>query len=288
MDDLAWVDPIGDVYQLTEGPDIDVEYGIDGRLMPTSTLTEEPFVEADGSQLLDVRIPPRDVVLRAWPRGTDEHDFRLTIEKYGYAFNPKRGIGRLRSTRPDGTQRDLNCVAKFIPSAETLQNGVESNTLLSVIQFRALDPFWYDTADVPFDPWTTGSSARGWFPWTFPITLANSSVFVQPVVDNYGQYDAWPLWIITGPGSDLVIRNTTTDAWFALDYTLDVGEVVTIDARQPGKKFVRSSTGQNLLPKFDGDFWAFVEGLNDVTIEFGALTPASSVQLYLKHRYNAP
>lgn len=290
MDSLTWIDPDGVSYQLTAGPDIDVEYGVTGRLMPLFEVEMEPLPSSPGSRVRGARVIPRPVGTKVWLHADTEAAFRLVQEKYGWAFQPTRGTGTLRSTRPDGTQRDLRCVASFIPGPESLDNGVESYQLGCALVFTSPDALYTEVSENVFE-WNPGAGVGEQFPWDFPFVFASSTIFAADTIVNYGQHPAWPLWEIVGPGSGLEVTNLLTGRVLGLDYELAEGETVSIDTRTPGNKTVTNNLGTpNLFGKLTGKMWAFEALANGLQIAYAGAdaSAGSKVRLRLRCNFNAP
>jgi len=76
------------------------------------------------------------------------------------------------------------------------------------------------------------------------------------VVTNAGNAPAYPVFTITGSGTEFTVINSTTGKQFVIDATLTAGQTITVDT---WKKTVVRSDGASILNLFDGDFFT-IEG----------------------------
>lgn len=155
-------------------------------------------------------------------------------------------------------------------------------------EFVATDPWWRDIGDSAVD-FTVSSDPGAFFPMLFPWRLASSEVFAVALVENDGDVAAWPVWTVTGPGSDLVLGNDTTGERLALAHTFGPGESVTIDT-QPGAKTVTTPDGSSLFSSLSPDsvLWALGAGATSVQVQFAGATAASRVALRYRRRWLTP
>jgi hypothetical protein len=280
---LSWVDPDGNEYALTGSGAIELLVGRQGALMPPVAFSEEEVPSYPGARLREARHGVRDVDLPLCITAASELALWEARRAWAYRFDATRGDGKLRSTGPDGSQRDLTC---------RYSGGLQGNEGLDVsgaywMEFvatlRAVDPYWYGRNAV-LTSFVLGSLS-GWFPM-FPLRLASSSIFSDASLAVLGDKEAWPIWEVTGPGSALMLRNLTTGKLLSLSSALSAGEKVTIDTR-PGRKSVTRGDGTNLFPYLDAtsSLWSLRPGSNSLRVELSGATAASAVQLSYYPRY---
>jgi hypothetical protein len=102
---------------------------------------------------------------------------------------------------------------------------------------------------IPSD-WSTGSST-------------------ESAVNNEGNHDAYPYFIIYGTIEDPQITNTTTGESFSLDYTLTAStERIEVDVRNRTVVYYASAgaTGTNIRDKFTGDWFELSAGNNTLKL----------------------
>jgi hypothetical protein len=201
--------------------------------------------------------------------------------------NPMKNEGKLKSVSADGSQRELNCL---------YTSGLEGNEDKDnqgfwwkkiILVFRAFDPFWYDSSSI-VQTFKINENPGLFFP-ILPLRLASSTVFADITIDNTGDVETYPEWIVQGPGESIVLTNLSTGETTSLDLSLEAGETVTIDT-SPNAKTVTKSDGSNLFYTLsdDSSLWALQEGNNSIQIQMANATADSSIQLTYKNRYWGP
>lgn len=274
----VWIDPEGSMLPLA------VEWRASGRFAPPHEREEDTVPGQPGARLRAVRHGPRDFSLALWITGTDEADLRTQMRSLTYRMDGVRGDGKIRVTAPGGDQREITCrVTGGLEMSEVLGESSGPTVQRAVATFRAVDPYWADTADVVQD--FTSAAAPSFFPM-FPLRLASSEVFVDSTIANDGDVAAWPVWHVYGPGSALVLRNLSTGERLELTATLSTGEFVTVDTR-PGAKTITKNDGTNLFPQLStmSALWALQRGPTLLRVEMTGTTSASSLRLTYRTRY---
>ncbi len=280
---ISWVDVDGNEYLLTNIPSIGPLAGRRGVYMPPISFQEEEVPLQPGARLRRVRVSTREIDLPLRIEAVSDSEFRSTLRAWLHRFNPARGDGKLRIVAPDGSERELICRYADGLMGEERSEIAGPYWQEMVLVFRAVDPYWY-ARNAVVATFVAGAVA-GWFP-LFPLRLASSSIFTDTAVDNIGDVEAWPEWQITGPGSNLVLRNLSTGKLLSLTVALAAGETVNIDTR-PGRKTVKRGNGANLFGSLSAtsSLWPLQRGVNSVRIELSGSTVASSVQLSYIPRY---
>lgn len=286
---LQWIDPVGTVLTLRSGSDASTQEGFTGRFWPPPLFETERVPLQPGQRFRNVvhgatglTVP---VVLR--PTG-GAGALRSSLRTWAHLLDPTRGDGTLRVTAPAGDQRDLVCRC-----AGGLDAMVEDDAsdlyghLPAVLHFVTEQPYWQDVSDT-VSSWQLNAATATFFPF-FPLRLSNSTIFADVTVDNTASdVEAWPVWTITGPGQNPVLRNLSSGKVLNLPVTLLTGESVVIDTR-PGQKTVTKQDGSNLFGSLASppQLWSLTAGLiNSVRIELNnAIAGVSQVQLNFKKRY---
>jgi hypothetical protein len=273
---VTWIPPSGDPLAFALGGDIYALANVSGLAgMPTVRYSELVVPLQPGSRWQNVSHGPRDVVVPVDILGPEDPMDRLVA-----AVDPTLGDGRLRVTRHDATERELFCRLIDFSGLREATDRLDGWT--AALVFHAVDPYWYDrnSSSLIFSP----GESPSFFPF-FPLTLGASEVSTEATVNNDGHVTTWPVWTITGPGS-VTATNTTTGETWDLDYTLDDGEVVTVDTR-PGVKTVVSSTDGDLFANLtdESSLWALAKGTNTVTVTMAAASSASQLLLSWQRRW---
>ncbi len=283
VEGLVWIDPAGTEYDLMRW----LRRGRSGFLSLSFDHVEEDVPGEAGTRLVEVTTGPGELSLPMLIELPTLADLWRERRLLNHLFDPTRGDGRLRSTAPDGAVRDLYCRHRGRLFEEENPSNFNPDPAWQrfTLTLRAHEPYWRDAAERVATYATTGTIAE-WFPFP-PLRLVSSTVFATPTIDNPGAVEAWPLWLITGPGADPVLRNVTTGEVLRIAGTLGAGERVTIDTR-PGAKVVEKSDGTNLYPQDGSTLWALSPGLNAVEIQMVNATGESRVQLNFASRYREP
>jgi hypothetical protein len=283
-DSISWISPDGLEYSISDNHLI--KAGSDGLYMPPIDFVEEDVALQHGSRLREVLVRPREIDLPIYVDGTNEVDLRNQLRMLIRLLNPLKGDGKLRVKGPDGSQRELVCRYKGGLEISEKSDSKIGNLQGVVLVLRAFDPFWYDTT-TQVHTFTTGQPAT-FFPF-FPMRLSSSTVFADTTVENTGDVEAWPEWIITGPGDTIILRNLTTGEVTQLNVDLGRGESITIDTR-PFHKTITRNNGINDFNTLtdDSSLWALQEGINNIRLEMSNATSESSIQLSYKNRYWGP
>lgn len=260
--------------------------GIDGRFLPPVQLITDDFPDGDGAFALDLRYNARDLDVPIGQLGTtlsDGRDKQVALVK---ALQPKRGPGVLRLRMPDGSIRETR--STYLVDFKADDTGNSNALRQSVASFRALDPYWWD--GVPGSQVVAPDPGSGYFfkaPF-FPINILSSTAYGTITLANTGDAELFPVWIVTGPGNGLEIRDTTNGRSFSLDRDIVAGETVTVDTR-PGSISVISDPGHiNIFDQLGGDLWEVaLDDTVEVRISLSNATAGSSVQAQYQRRFVA-
>jgi hypothetical protein len=285
---IQWIDANGVAYTISpRQSDIQTLMDIKGRYMPPIAFVEDDVPQQPGSRLRDTRIRPREVDLAVMIKGSTEIELRTNIRAWLHRLHATRGNGKLRITAPDGSQRELVCrYSTGMSGIETPEtSGQWFQKMLFVL--RAVDPYWYAVSPVVAS-YAPGTPAP-FFPF-FPLRLATAGVFAVASIDNGGDVETWPVWIISGPCTSLTLTNQTTGKVLALTATLLAGETVTIDTRLGYKTVVKTAAGgatSNLFSSLSNTsaLWELIRGVNSIKIEMTGTSAESLAQISYYERY---
>lgn len=276
---FSWIDTTGKETFLSGTANIEMYVGPKGRFMPPIDLVEQQVPFQAGSRLKQLNVRSREIDLPLEIMGISTSDLKTQIRNLLNLFNPMLGDGQLKCVAEDGSQRLINC--RYQSGLEIEESGLTWQKAIVVL--KAFDPYWYDVNSI-VQTFTTGQPAT-FFPM-FPMRLTNSTVFADTTITNIGDVETYPTWILKGPGSGIFLRNLTTGDLININYSLGIGESISIDTRF-GAKTVTKQDGTNLYSYLSSDssLWALQKGGNEVRIEMQGATIQSSVQLTYQNRY---
>lgn len=280
---IFWVDPSDTITEL------DCEWDAQGRFAPDAVFEADGVPGQPGMRLRNVRHDVHEFRLKFWLYRDSEESLRTELRDTIYRMDPTRGIGRLRVIAPGGDSREIFCrVASGLGVSEVLSEDSAFYAQRIQATFLAHDPYWYSVGDTAI-VYTGDVEAATFFPF-FPLRLSAGSVFVDDnSVNNPGDLDAWPVWTIAGPGSNIVITNLTTSQQISLNTTVSGGQSVTIDTR-PGAKTVLNDDGTSLFSLMSATSVLFplVRGDNHIQVAMDSTSASSSIRLAFRPRYLAP
>jgi len=226
---------------------------------------------------------------------------------------PAAGTHHWRYSRGRGV-RDLYCLLAQGPAFDQGPGPMPSypTGYREALRFIAHDPFWYGTeqsqtweiggalGDLVFDLGATGpfitttpATAGGWLGvshgsgrWLFAPTFVGESVQVI----YWGTAPAKPVITITGPAENPAIENTTIGTRIEMDYTVALGEMVTVDTLA---LTVQNHLGTNLLPYTSGDLATFQlsptpqapNRNNEIYVSFSSATTDSEAEMTWRNRH---
>lgn len=233
---------------------------------PASVLEIPLYIEAATSALLDARLD----TVRAWLMPGTERN-----------ATPSKVIFRV--TRDDGAEREIEGV---------YAGGLEGDDLTGVevwqdaiVSLFCPDPYWRDTSATTHE-FTSGSGLTTWWPY-YEHQFMPSAVFAEETIALGGHVEVWPVWTITGPGSNPILTNLTTGEVLAIEeLELDAGDTVTIDTSERAKTVV-DQNGVNLWPyvPLSSAMWPLEPGSNEIRVQMANTTVASAVELAYRRRW---
>jgi hypothetical protein len=120
-----------------------------------------------------------------------------------------------------------------------------------------------------------------------PIALAGATSLGDVVIANSGTEDAFPTWVITGPGTPQITNNTTGRSW-GLSASLADGEILTV-VTAPGMQSAVNDSAVNkwaeITQTTPADLWALVPGDNEVNITMTSGGDGTSVEMLMTRRW---
>lgn len=284
-----FIDPDGGVFELNDRQHTWVTRGVSGHIMTPGEINayEVPF--EFGEFVTSVSLKPRELVLPLLVAYESRADYLEAIRALTYAFNPTRGMGVIRNITSDGKVRDLNCRYKFGFGGNTDARGATPGSGLFNITFRASDPLWYD-GDAFTDEFSIyeNISPQPFFPF-FPLRLSGSGIFNEVIINNPGDFPAYPIWRVYGVGSTPTITQTDTGQLLKVTVSLaDNTEYIEIDTR-PFHKSIFRDDGTNEFAELteESELFPLAIGDNPLLIEMDGADANSLVTVSFNASYMA-
>lgn len=176
----------------------------------------------------------------------------------------------LKALRQTGTPKlikfttydDLNL--QFEAEVKKYVNPYTHKVHTFMIEFVAPDWRFYEQDAKSYD--VAQTSVRGGFeiPATIPIAITTSTstdTTINNIIENDGNEASDPVFTITGPGTNFLIRNVTLDKQFTINTTLISSDSIVIDVKN---RTVIKNDVDNVYSTIDGDFWSVAPGENEL------------------------
>ncbi len=283
---MSWFDPTGnewplngDAYLFLDNPG---RIGFKGLPPYVTSVLTVPLTDGDVPRFTLAQPRPLDVhVLIKGSNPTDYESVRTMLQN---AMNPKLGDGRFRCQRQDGSVlRDVFCRYESGFSGEEswgISSSVHEELLLA---FLAHDPYFYDTIATTLV--FTAAAPTNFFPIT-PVLLSGGVIGSGFTIANNGDVECFPVFTITGPGTNLILTNTTTGKAITSSLTLTGGQSLIIDTQ--AKTAVRENgTNQFSTLSFASVLWTLVPGSNAITLNMTGTGAGSQIRITYKQRWNS-
>jgi hypothetical protein len=238
MPAVSFTDPGGAVTMLSDWENgWLLQPGAKGLDMPQYQVTTDESPGIDGYELRDVRAQGKEIIL---PLAFWMHDSRQAYKERRRAFirslNPKRGVGTLTLTEPDGASRSIRAYYTGGLEGDESLDAAGERWCINAITFGCPSPFWIG-AEVSQ---TWKAAAGGTFLPILPLVVGASQVLGEVTVDNPGDDVAYPVWTVTGPATSVTLTNTLTDPYsgdpamreLVLTRTITGADAIVIDTRE--------------------------------------------------------
>lgn len=291
-DTLSWVAADGTVTQLTQQAELDVHWalGVEGRFMPPVRMIEEQVPQQHGARLRGVRYEPREVTLPLSVIGASEQAVRAKIRALGSAFDPTRGDGWLRVVAADGTSRELRCRYSAGMEGEESRDSSGARFQRLVAVFRAVEPFWRDTAasETSYAVETGGLFLGNPF-LRADFGISSDTVLGAVVVNNGGDLSAEPVYTFVGPASSVTITNVATGEVLQYAAAIALGKSVIIDT-SAGIKSVLGNDGANLYANLSltSSLFTLPRGATSINLAMPGSDANSYVTVSYRRRWLMP
>lgn len=217
--------------------------------MPPITYIRSRGPFQHGSTVIDYRLEPRQVQLVFREKGCDLFDYWSNRMSLLDIMRPNRqvsgtfGPGKLRMFVAGNKKYDLDVfLAQGLQFTRRDGENQDDFSISESLIFTADDPTLYNPT-VECYSWTFASINSLVFPFAIPFTFGSSSTLSDVTVNYVGTWPSFPNIVIIGPISTPILTNTATGEFIRLDYTVAVGEAVTMTLNYSYKTVVSSSRG---------------------------------------------
>lgn len=297
MPQVSFTDPRGVTTHLSDWENgWLLQPGAKGLDMPGYTFSTDESPGIDGYALRDVRANGKEIIL---PLAFWANDSRAAYQARRRAFinsvNPKRGVGTLTLTQPDGDRRSIGAYYTGGLEGDESLDAAGERWCINAVTFGVPSPYWIGSEVT--QTWKSGSAAT-FFP-ILPLTVGASQVLGQVTVTNPGDDVAYPVWTVKGPANVITLTNTVTVVSGAgvastetrsivLTRTITASDTIVIDTRERRQTALLNGV-TNLWPDLsdDSELWPLEEGDNTLNLVVDGSTSATSVSMTYQPRYLA-
>lgn len=235
-----------------------------------------------GARVRHIQPQPRTITWPLLVEGTTHGEFLGRWRALADAFVQTRrlGPGTLRIARPDGTWREIQAYYEAGYDGEPGQGHTWDTVVLSL---WCEDPYWMGPEVADFRAYQAAAD-----PFLNPfMTVADSQVLGATTVFNPGSVEAWPVWTITGPATDVTATNTTTDeAWVLTPDSLGAGDVATVTTDPPAVRGPADEIWTGLLDWPASALWGLQPGLNSITFAVSDAAAGTRIDWSYRPRYD--
>lgn len=253
----------GSLYELTHNTGRYAVVGIDGLTRPPTSINTAIAGGIDGSFFNSARVEQRNLVISIILRGDIEANRQAL-----YSIFPLKSIctvyfeNKNRSVKIDG----------YVETLEADLFSMQERVQVSIICPR---PYWEDMNAIIDEISTLVKNFQ--FPFLISEPISFADIYNEPhaFLNNIGDAETgFELSVtLTSNISELIITNSTTGAYFGVQYAMLEGDILTLSTIQ-GRLSVqiqRNNSTINLLNYItSGSTWIkLAPGLNDITYSCG-------------------
>ncbi len=266
---------------------------------------QSPFQH--GVTIYDYRLQQRTIQMTIRKNTCSRDDYWTARNTILDALRPNRqyfgqfALGTLLKTFPDGRKRAIDVLVDQGPVfTGKVQGRWDEFSFMDTVRFIAPDPTFYDPTQVQYSRIFACSGYH-----VLPFSFENNAEMTFDDEGDYaanwdvtyiGTWHSYPTFVITGPLSNVVIWNLTTEKKIDISsYDILSGETVTV-VLDFGNKAITSDVNGNIISyvSSDSDLVDFYvacdpeapDGENNITVfGDGALTGSTEIYLRFYTRY---
>lgn len=293
----TWIDPENVAWPLMTAKlgwhSLDALAGVHGAVPVSITSDADP---GGGATVRHIQPQPRLMTWALRIDGPGETDHRGRYRALARAFTLTRrlGAGTITIARSDGTVRQIKAVYQdgFDPTPGDMSGWLYSTVVLTLY---CPDPYWSDVDPTPFHAEVAADPDAD---YQDPLpTISSSTTLGDQTVNNPGDAEAWPGWVINGPATLITATNNRIGKTFTIDPNaagiahgdLVLGETVTITSKPPKVRGPDGSVWTAALGfPSNANLWWLEPGDNDVTLSITGAGDGSGIVGQFLARWETP
>ena len=269
----------GDTISLDNNLNYILGAGVRGFGIPTTEVRIAPSA-GDGGYFRHSKRAIREIDLPITIIGTDRGDVEAKLRRLAALLNVKNGATVVNATYSDGTSFALS--AYYRGGAETVFGDTAGTTFCQwLITMQAPNPFWLSSTPTTFTV-GSGSTGRGLLPKLTKLRVSSDQTLGIVTANNAGDVDAYPIWQIRGPVTNLLVSNGTQS--FSFPAAIPGGVTYTVNTEAGTVTDDAENNVYSLLgtaPKL----FSLAPGTSSITITGTAYTADTSVKCTYYPRY---
>jgi phage-related protein len=215
----------GDTIQLDDGELFQLSTGFRGTGLTASDLRVTASA-GDGGVWRSTRKESREFDVPLTVFGSSRSDLEARLRRLAKILSDRQGQPTLRAVYP--SEEEWTIKVNYVAGAETTYGEEGRNHYCQwTMTWQAPDPYWESNTLVAFSIGTGGG--RGLLPELDELQVSSSQALGLVTIENPGDVDAYPVWTIEGPSTQVEI--TLNGVGFTYDETLVAADTITVDTK---------------------------------------------------------
>lgn len=276
---ISLVGSNGDTIELADDGDFVLTTGVTGFGIPSTAVRIDESA-GNGGTWRHTKRGIRDIDLPLVIMGSDRADVETKLRRLARLLQDSKGPTKIVADYSDGTSVYLS--AHYTGGAET-QFGSDANSFFCrwVISMQAPQPYWETSTTSSFSV-TTGNTGRGLLPQLTKLKVSSSQTLGVVNVNNQGDVEVFPTWVIRGPVTNLVVSNGSQS--FSFPATILGGDTYTVDTMAGT---VVNDRGENIYALLGSapKLFSLQPGLTSVAVTGTEATPDTAITCYYSPRF---
>jgi len=252
--------------------------------LPPRVLVERDRPDGHGTELLGVRVGPRDITIPLDVYATTRAEFLARRARLQVIAGRSNNLRPLRVTYVEDDGRREWVEGVYVGGLEGDESTGNDRSELYALKVRASRPYWH--LPTITESWSLKRpKGRNWFP-LLGRSPASSVVGGRQQMFVPSDVDLRPPWVIQGPGTGLLIRNHTANWEVIVDIDIPTdgpASAVTVTT-EVGEQAIRDGYGNSLFgritngPEGGWEMGPLLPGVNDIEVRLeGSSSDSSSV-----------
>lgn len=235
------------------------------------------FGNADGALLGSALYGSRKMGINGEIIGESEADYELKRRQLQSVFNIRNGLQRMIIETTGG----LIVRADVIVTNTLGMDYSKGSRIRGPFRLELESPFPFFLGNtIHTQRIIAGTGGGGVVPSAIPFQLTGQDLSTNNVTNN-GNVEAWFTSRISGPITNPVLKNATTDQQLSITYDLDSDDYIDLDFRL---HTARLNDNLNVFEFISGEWWKLEEGVNTLKL-LGSVLGGGYVDVTFQDHY---